>query len=233
MNTSAILLGTTAAIAVTHTLIGIDHYIPFIAMSLTNRWKLKKTMLVVFVCGLGHVLSSVLLGAFGIAVSESVERLAGVETARAGIATWFLVGFGAVYTVYGIWKAYKNKPHGHELPDGDTLVHVHKSGGGHIHGRLKSKRPNAVWGLFVLFVLGPCEPLIPLLMYPAAAENVFTLVSVVVSFSVLTIGVMMAVTFLGVKGLGFVKIKKLERYSNALAGAAVLVCGIMLMVLDI
>ncbi|MCL2508194.1 MAG: hypothetical protein FWF05_03345 [Oscillospiraceae bacterium] len=230
MNT--VLLATTASIAVTHTLIGIDHYIPFIAMSHANRWTLKKTMLIVFVCGLGHVLSSVLLGFLGILLSESIERLVHIETARAGMATWFLVGFGAVYTVYGVWKAYKNKPHRHVLSDGETLVHQHGGDREHVHKKL-SASPNAVWGLFVLFVLGPCEPLIPLIMYPAAAENALSLWSVVVCFSVLTIGVMMLTTLLGVKGLSFLKVGRLERYSGALAGFAILACGVMLVLFDI
>jgi len=33
------------------------------------------------------------------------------------------------------------------------------------------KMCNIHWALFLIFVFGPCEPLIPLIMYPAAKLN--------------------------------------------------------------
>ena len=43
------------------------------------------------------------------------------------------------------------------------------------------------WVLFLIFVFGPCEPLIPLVMYPAAKNNFHGAVIVAILFSLTTI----------------------------------------------
>ena len=230
-----ILLTTAITIAFIHTLIGVDHYVPFIALSSANGWQIKKTLFIVFLCGIGHVMSSVVLGFAGIALSAGLASLVDIESMRGLIATYFLIAFGLVYTIYGIRRAVKNKTHNHITPDGHTITHAHlKNGETHEHGKQGSKKStNIFWGLFVLFVLGPCEPLIPIIMYPAATHNLFALVLVTACFAFCTISTMLLMTFLGIKGIRLLKIKSIERYSHVLAGSAILLCGIMILVLPI
>ena len=75
----AVLSVTAASIALIHTLLGPDHYLPFIVMARARRWSMRKTACVTLLCGAGHVLSSVLLGGVGIAAGfgrpESGHRL--------------------------------------------------------------------------------------------------------------------------------------------------------------
>lgn len=213
MTETGILLGTSITIALIHTLIGPDHYIPFIALSKANDWPVAKTVNIVLLCGIGHVLGSVLLGFLGVALSAGLSSLINIEDIRGIFATYVLIAFGLVYTIYGIRSAIRNKAHTHGLP------------GGRAGARF--------WGLFIFFVLGPCEPLIPLLIYPAANMDIFTLILVTVSFSVCTIGVMLLLTLLGLKGFQLLKINKLERYAHALAGSAILLCGVSVLVLPI
>ena len=230
-----ILLTTAVTIAIIHTLIGIDHYVPFIALSRANSWTMRKTMTIVLLCGIGHVLSSVALGAAGIALSFGVSSVVDIESARGAVATYFLIAFGLVYTIYGYRRAMKNKAHNHKTPDGHTIMHVHsKHGERHEHDKAEIKKPaNVFWGLFVLFVLGPCEPLIPILMYPAATQNTFALVSVTASFAFCTISTMLLMTFIGVKGFELMKVGKLEKYAHMMAGFAILICGISILALPI
>ena len=42
------------------------------------------------------------------------------------------------------------------------------------------------WVLFLIFVFGPCEPLIPLVMYPAAKHNIQGAIIVAILFSALS-----------------------------------------------
>ena len=226
------LLITAVSLALFHTVIGVDHYLPFVALSRANGWTMRKTLLIVFACGAGHVLSSVLLGFIGIALSSGVTALADIEDIRGEIATCFLIAFGLAYTIYGIRSAVKNKIHSHISPDGQTVTHAH-SGSGEGHKHRRGGKANLFWGLFVLFVLGPCEPLIPLLMYPAATLNVPALVLVTAVFAAGTIGTMLLMTFLGIKGIRLLKITGLERYSHAMAGSAILICGVSLLLLPI
>jgi hypothetical protein len=66
-NSIALLSVTAISIGFIHTILGPDHYLPFIVLSEARKWSLRKTMLITFFCGLGHVLSSVVLGLVGIA----------------------------------------------------------------------------------------------------------------------------------------------------------------------
>jgi hypothetical protein len=43
-----VLAGTAATIGFVHTVLGPDHYIPFIAMSRARRWTLSKTLFISF-----------------------------------------------------------------------------------------------------------------------------------------------------------------------------------------
>ena len=77
-----VIAGTAATIGLVHTLIGPDHYLPFIVISRARGWKLPKTLFISFLCGLGHVLSSVLLGFLGVLLGVTVFKLRAVESAR-------------------------------------------------------------------------------------------------------------------------------------------------------
>jgi sulfite exporter TauE/SafE len=230
-----VLVTAAISIAVIHTLIGIDHYIPFVALSKANGWTMKKTAVVVLICGIGHVLSSVLLGLVGIGLSQAVSVLVDIESFRGMLATYFLIAFGLVYMAYGIRLAMKNKTHKHTTHEGNVVSHTHfKSGSEHEHKKADSnKSGGALWGLFILFVLGPCEPLIPILMYPAATQNTFALLLVTLCFAFFTILTMLVMTVVGLKGVKLLKINKLERYRHARAGFAVFLCGVAVLTLPI
>jgi sulfite exporter TauE/SafE len=98
-------------------------------------------------------------------------------------------------------------------------VHVHAEG-------KKSNKNLTPWILFTIFVFGPCEPLIPLLMYPAAQGSLWNLILVTTTFAVVTISTMMSVVLISSFGISFVPVSKLQRYTHALAGATILMCGV-------
>ena len=108
-----ILIITAISLGFFHTIVGPDHYVPFIVMSHARRWSLVKTTIITIVCGLGHVLSSVLLGCIGIAMGIAVSRLEGVESIRGELAAWLLISFGFTYGVWGLHRAIRTKPHQH------------------------------------------------------------------------------------------------------------------------
>jgi hypothetical protein len=87
--------------------------------------------------------------------------------------------------------------------------------------------------LFVIFVFGPCEPLIPILMYPAARSGLFDLLVVTAVFGAVTTATMLAAVFLGKAGVDFLPLKPIQRYSHALAGATILLCGVAIQFLGL
>jgi len=234
MNNTIVLLSTAFFIAITHTILGIDHYLPFVVLSKANAWPMRKSMILVLLCGIGHVLSSVLLGLFGIGLSQSLSFLVNIESIRGTLATDFMIGFGLIYTAWALNNLYRNKPHTHRI-NGETITHDHhhESAVSDHHEAHPTKSLNTIWGLFILFVLGPCEPLIPLLMFPAATENAVAFIGVTLVFSVTTILTMTALTYIGIKGLTKVSFNGLEKYTHALAGTAITLCGILILTLGI
>jgi len=224
------LIITAASIAFFHTLFGPDHYVPFIMMSWSRKWSTTKTAMITILCGIGHVGSSVILGMVGVAMGLAVKKLEIVESVRGDFAAWLLTAFGLAYLVWGLRQAYRNKPHVHSHLHTDTSehahVHNHHEEHLHIHDGRKNLPSVAPWTLFVIFVFGPCEPLIPILMYPAAQSSLFGLVVVTGVFSVITIGTMLVTVLLSRAGVDFLPLTQIQRFTHALAGGAIFLCGL-------
>jgi len=221
------LLTTAGTIGLFHTLMGPDHYLPFIAMSKARRWSMTKTSLVTLVCGLGHIAGSVMLGLIGIAAGLALHILELTESIRGQYAAWLLTAFGLVYFVWGVRRAIRNKPHSHQHAHADIEhTHHHTHSVDHAHPHDEHKRNVTPWILFTIFVFGPCEPLIPILMYPAAAGSMWNVALVVSVYALTTIATMMSVVMLACYGMSFTPAKRLQRYSHALAGAVVFLCGV-------
>ena len=224
-----ILAGTAASIGFIHTVIGPDHYLPFISIARARRWPLLKTLVVSFLCGLGHILSSVVLGFLGIGLGITMTKLQGVESFRGSIAGWLFIGFGLAYFVWGLNRAWKNKPHKHVHAHDPSLAHdrLHAHIEGHVHVHDAARKANITpWILFTIFVFGPCEPLIPLVMYPAARHNAGGIIFVTAAFGLATILTMIAIVSLASWGVSFVRLGRFERYSHALAGAMIFFSGV-------
>ncbi|MBU1767096.1 MAG: sulfite exporter TauE/SafE family protein, partial [Candidatus Omnitrophica bacterium] len=124
--------------------------------------------------------------------------------------------------------------HMHLHSDGDSHTHEHKHQTEHLHPHEKTKAVNITpWIIFTIFVFGPCEPLIPILMYPAAKSSIFGMVLVASVFSAVTIATMVSIVLVSTFGVNFLPMKKLERYNHALAGAVILMCGVAIQFLGL
>jgi ABC-type nickel/cobalt efflux system permease component RcnA len=257
MNDQLALLAVTAAtIGFFHTLMGPDHYLPFIVLSRARGWSLARTSRVTLLCGLGHVLSSVVLGLVGIALGVAVGSLEAVESWRGTFAAWLLIAVGLVYGVWGLQRALRNRGHRHfHFPVGRRLAEVkhhqdhglglpHDHGDGHrdhAHGPGHHEPAREAvhhlrltpWVLFIVFVLGPCEPLIPLLMYPAAVASWGGVALVTAVFGGVTLATMLGAVLLGARGLDLVPLGRLERFSHALAGGAIFLSGLAIQFLGL
>ena len=221
-----ILITTALSIGFIHTLIGPDHYLPFIMIGRARNWSTAKTIRITVLCGLGHVLGSVVLGLAGITFGIAVGLLEGVEAVRGDLASWLLIGFGVAYAAWGLRLGLRAKEHshehGHEHED-HQHSHHHLGKHVHIHGDPKTVTP---WVLFIVFVLGPCEPLIPILMYPAAQGSWMDLIYVTLAFGVITISTMTIVVVIILKGLVNLNFGFLEKYAHAMAGLIIAMSGL-------
>ena len=207
-----VLLGSTTAIAFMHAL-APDHWMPFAAIGKVQKWSKAKLLWVTFISGIGHVGVSIIFGVIGILLGFSLTKIKGVEGHRGEVALWLLIGFGLAYMIWGIKKA---KEHTHEHLDEKAL---------------KAKKV-AVWTMFAVIVLGPCEPLIPLVFL---GYNYGPLGIILVSavFSVITIAMMLVQSLLALMGIELIKHDLLEKYSHAFAGFVIALTGVFVMMLGI
>ncbi len=231
-----ILLATAASLGVVHTALGPDHYLPFIALSKSRNWSMFKTAWVTALCGSGHVGSSILIGGIGIAAGIGISKIELIESGRGDLAAWLFVIFGALYMAWGIWRGIKNKPHVHlHIHKNGKLhkhQHVHESEHDHIH---KTEKPVKMtpWVLFMIFVLGPCEPLVFTLMYPASQMKTGSIILIASVFSIVTLMTMLTIVLLFTYGVKKLPMKGLDRYTHAVAGAIVMLSGLAILYLGL
>ena len=244
-----VLAGTAAMTGAVHTVAGPDHVLPFLALSRLKRWSLRRTLGFTLLCGLGHVGSSIVLGALWAAFGFGVSRLGAVETRRGELATILTLGVGFGYVIWGLVQAARwsdapeeNGEHDHgaatasghvHAPDPDHAARAVAHGHPHVkfslfRGRTGSRgRPGVLsWSLFLIFVFGPCEPLIPLLAVAGGTLGWGAAILVGGIFSLTTLATMVALVVLGTWGTSFLPWRGIERYGTVAVGAVLLVCGL-------
>jgi len=227
MTSEIILLSITAAtIGFVHTLLGPDHYLPFVAMAKARGWTIAKTVKTTALFGVGHITCSIIIGLVGVYAGIQLGALELIEGTRGSFAAWALIAFGLVYMVWGIRKAYRDRPHSHVHLHGQIWhMHQHNHHDKHAHVHQDTDGVLAPWALFIVFVLGPCEALIPILMYPAAKQSMATVLLVTSIFSIVTVLTMLMAVVFSIWGLKGIKLPKLERFSHVLVGVTMFVCG--------
>ncbi len=228
MNDVMVLAAAAASVGIVHTVLGPDHYLPFVVMARARKWTTTRTAAITVACGIGHVAGSVVLGFIGIALGLAIGNIEGFESFRGNIAAWMLTAFGLAYTVWGIRRALRNRPHSHSHhhANGSEHHHEHSHANDHLHAHANPTQSITPWVLFTIFLFGPCEPLIPILMYPAATNSSAVVALVAGIFSVATIGTMLIMVLAINAGAQKLPTQHMERWAHALAGIAVLACGI-------
>ena len=89
------------------------------------------------------------------------------------------------------------------------------------------------WSLFAIFVLGPCEPLIPLFVLPASRGRWDWALWTALTFAVVTVVSMVVVTAAARFGLRPLFTVRLQRFSHVLAGGVIAVSGLAILVLGL
>lgn len=225
---SSALALTAVSLGAIHTLLGPDHWVPFIALAKTRGWSRRRALAVTAVCGVGHVAASVAIALAVLGLGRAAADAAALDAARGAIAAWLLLGTGLAYLLWGLRRGLRDRPHEHWHAHEGGVVHRHGHSHHGPHAHVHDARGGALtpWVLFVVLVLGPCESLIPLLL-AAGAEGGRPEVALVGSlFAAATLGVMVAVVAAGLAGLSRLPLDRFHRWSHAAAGAALALCGL-------
>jgi sulfite exporter TauE/SafE len=226
------LVIAAAGVAVIHTALGPDHILPFVFLARARGWKLPRTLAVTLACGAGHVASSLLLGAIGVGLGLAVSRIEIIEAIRGDTAAWAMVALGGAYALWGLRKGLRKRagltPHVH-----DGNVHIHRHGNHTHHHKVPLTSQTHFWVLFSIFVLGPCEPLIPLFVVPAGRGRWELAALVAVVFTVCTLATMLVMVGLAATSLQRLPLGAAERWSHALAGTVIAFSGLAVLFLGL
>lgn len=202
-NEFALLITATVTVGVTHSLVGPDHYVPFVALARARRWSMQKALTLTALCGVAHVLGSLIIAVLGLHVGIHFLDLRVSEALRGDFAAWLLLAFGLVYAIWGLRHALSGSCK-QDFGCGDSIVRSL---------------------LLIVLILGPCEPLIPIVLMPAVSLGPTTLAAVSVVFLLSTVLTMMATVALGYKGLRLLRKLDLGRYGHAFAGGSIASCA--------
>ena len=202
------LLGGAVSIGSLHSL-APDHWVPFAVLARAQGWPARKTALVTFLCGFGHVTVSVLLGLFGLLFGRQVfERIGQRMESVAGL---LLIGFGLAYGLWGLRRAVGKRVHGHPHARYD-----------HVHDPSRA----TAWSLFLLFSADPCVAVIPLL-FTAAPLGTLQTAAIVVLYEIATIGTMIPLVLSARAGAIRFRLPFLDRWGDAVAGGVIALTGLV------
>jgi nickel/cobalt exporter len=214
------LLLAAVGIAVLHTAVGPDHYLPFAMLARSRHWSLQRTLFVTAICGIGHVASSLLLGLLGILLGVAVGFIEHMENTRGDLAAWALIAIGLAYALWGTRQALRRR----------RGLELHTHDGGHLHLHTHGDKPHvhdsrtgrtAFWALFLVFVLGPCEPLIPLFLLPASRGDWSLAAMTGLAFGVATVLSMLGLVAVAYAGFERLRLGFLERWAETVAGVVI------------
>ncbi|MDP2654427.1 MAG: hypothetical protein Q8Q08_10405 [Candidatus Omnitrophota bacterium] len=200
-----LMIQAAFAVGIVHTLLGPDHYVPFIALAKSRRWTLAKTIGVTLLCGLAHIAGAVVLGLGIVGLGLSLQRFGVIESVRGGVAAWALMAFGVAYMVWGARRVFQKREAEVKIED-------------------RANSP-VFWFMFLIFLFGPCEPLIPLMTHPLCWSEPARLFIIVGVFGLSTLAAMTVAVTVSVCGLNVLGLGRVARFSHVLAGGAIVLCG--------
>lgn len=231
MEGSISVLISAAVVAIVHTLLGPDHYLPFVAMARAFGWSRSRTLVITAVCGVGHVLGSAFLGMVGVGVGLALFEINALDAWRGDLVAWMLIGFGLALSVVGWRQSRAGRPHTHRHvhADGTVHAHAHHHEREHLHAHVPERRERwsaGGWALFIVFLFGPCEPMIPLLMVPASSGDLTGILVLVATFGAATVATMLLVVSM-IEAAWLQLPTRTYRVDARIAAGAVLVsCGV-------
>jgi sulfite exporter TauE/SafE len=224
-STALLLALSSCATAIIHALIP-DHWLPFALLARAGKWSDQRTLGLVALTGAIHVAVSIALGLLLAAAGESGARRlasalgASLDTLAGGLMVLFGIG-------YGLWAHRREaRAHEHAHAPGDAL-----SGPLHAHGHLLSRltRGSLTGGALVAVIgISPCVLLQPIL-FAAASQGKGAAAAVALAFAAGTIGTMLLVTFVAMRGLRLLRLSFFTRFGDLLSGLVIAAIGLVVL----
>jgi len=189
-------MATTATVAIAHTLLGPDHYLPLLAYRQQRGGTRRRLLGLTVLCGTLHCLTGGLLALLGLGLSLSVasfDGLADLQSMTAG-ALWATAGL--LLLAVAVWRRRR---------------------------ATRVAAPASLW--LLLFTIGPCEWLVPSILAAAHQHGALGGFMVWLPYTLLTVATMAVVVLAGERLLSARGEQSAGWLQNAIAGVLLLATG--------
>jgi putative Mn2+ efflux pump MntP len=207
-----------------------NHWLPLIAIGKTEKWTLSEIMFGTAVTGFAHTLSTVIIGIIvgvvGYKLSASYGIISGI------IAPAILVVLGAIYIIFDLKGTKHSHSHftldkSHHDRDHD---HEHHHDHPHILSVTQQTNKKTKWAVLSTLSLGMfLTPCLEIEAYYFQASTIgwvgIWIVSAVYTF--VTVGTMMLLVYLGMKGVKNIRSHFLEAHEKRISGIVLIVVGLV------
>ena len=185
-----------------------NHWIPLIAISKTEKWTNKETIIATLATGFSHTLSTIIIGIIvgfvGIKLSESYSYITRVA------APLILFVIGAIYLLLDLRKTH----HHHHFDINNE--------------KLKKQKPKLaiIISLCLGMFLSPCFE-IEAFYFQAATKGWIGILVVSLVYLILTLSIMVCLVYLGIKGVNKFNSHFLEHHEKMITGIVLIALGLL------
>lgn len=202
-DTTISLIGATFFIALTHAIMP-NHWMPFALIGKGQKWSLTKTIFITAFAGLGHSLTTTLLGFIIAILGFHITKYA--ESVAEPLAGFILIVLGITFIIVG------------------RLKH-----GTHNHNHSKFSDKTLAISLFAMLSFSPCVAALPLFL-AASTFSWSKLVLLSIILSVTTVSGMLVLTILAYTGVKKINLCSIEDYEKEIIGGILTLIGIITLI---
>ncbi len=203
-HTTISLMGATFFIALTHAVMP-NHWMPFALIGKGQKWSLAKTILITAIAGLGHSITTCILGSIIAILGFNIAKYA--ETFAEPFSGLILIIIGITFILIG---RLRSNPHDHN------------------HSKFSDKA--IIFSLFMMLSCSPCVAVLPIFLAASTFSwNTLLLLSIVLS--VTTVSGMSGLTILAYKGVQKINLCSIENYEKEILGGILTIIGIIFFIM--
>ncbi len=184
-----------------------NHWIPLIAISKTEKWTTRESVLATLLTGFSHTISTIIIGIIvgfvGIKLSENCSYITRIA------APVVLLAIGLIY----IALDFRSKHHHYHFEIDKNKIKAKKS------------KTAVLISLCIGMFLSPCIE-IEAYYFQAATKGWLGILIVSSVYLIVTLTMMVALVYLGLKGVNKMKSDFLERHEKLITGLLLIFLGL-------
>lgn len=185
-----------------------NHWIPLIAISKAEKWTNKETIVATLLTGFSHTLSTIIIGIIvgfvGIKLSESYSYITRIA------APLILLIIGIIYLLLDFRTSHQ---HNHFEIKNESLKN-------------KKSKTAIIVSLCIGLFFSPCIE-IEAYYFQAATQGWIGILIVSLVYLIMTLSIMVALVYLGLKGVNKFQSHFLEHHEKSITGVVLILLGLL------